>query len=114
MWTWWSSWWKPAVYAGRRQRCWTCARLAPVILLANKIDKLQRRSDLAPWLPGDGPAPSLHRSSSRCRPTKDDVRRVFDILPLPAPKQDWWYDEDMLTDKSERFQTTEIIREARC
>ena len=88
-----------------------CPPGKPVILLANKIDKLQRRSDLAAWLQEMAQRHPFTEFVPLSAYKKDDVRRVFDILRPYLPEQDWWYDEEMLTDKSERFQTTEIIRE---
>ena len=40
-----------------------------------------------------------------------DVTRLFKILKPYLPEQGWFYDEDALTDRSERFLASEIIRE---
>jgi GTP-binding protein Era len=40
-----------------------------------------------------------------------DVDRLFGILKPYLPEQPWYYDEDMLTDRSEKFLASEIIRE---
>ena len=44
--------------------------------------------------------------------TKDaDVKRLFAIIEPYLPEQGWFYDEEALTDRSERFLASELIRE---
>ena len=40
-----------------------------------------------------------------------DVQRLFGIVEPYLPKQPWFYEEDALTDRSEKFLASEIIRE---
>ena len=40
-----------------------------------------------------------------------DVNRLFKILKPYLPEQGWFYEEDALTDRSEKFLASEIIRE---
>jgi GTPase len=40
-----------------------------------------------------------------------DVERLLGILRPYLPEQDWLYEEDALTDRSERFLASELIRE---
>ena len=40
-----------------------------------------------------------------------DVERLFAICGKYLPQQPWWYGEDELTDKSERFMAGEMVRE---
>jgi len=40
-----------------------------------------------------------------------DVARLFKILKPDLPEQGWFYEEDALTDRSEKFLASEIIRE---
>jgi GTP-binding protein Era len=40
-----------------------------------------------------------------------DVQRLFKILKPYLPEQGWFYEEDALTDRSEKFLASEIIRE---
>ncbi len=83
----------------------------PVILIANKLDTVRRRADLAPWLK----SMQERRNFTEFVPlsaTKDaDVQRLFGILKPYLPEQGWFYEEDALTDRSERFLASEIIRE---
>jgi GTP-binding protein Era len=40
-----------------------------------------------------------------------DVRRLLDICARYLPVQPWWYGEDELTDRSEKFLASEVVRE---
>ena len=42
---------------------------------------------------------------------ESDVARLFKILKPYLPEQGWFYEEDALTDRSEKFLASEIIRE---
>jgi len=53
----------------------------PTVLIANKLDNIHRRGDIAPW------------------------------LQTMQPEQAWWYAEDELTDRSEQFLASEMVRE---
>ncbi len=83
----------------------------PVFLIANKLDQVHRRAELAPWLK----SMQERRNFSEFVPlsaTKDaDVKRLLGILKPYLPEQEWYYEEDALTDRSERFLASEIIRE---
>ncbi len=83
----------------------------PVILIANKLDAVNRRADMVPWLK----AMQERRNFSEFVPLSaqkpSDVERLFAILKPYLPEQDWFYEEDALTDRSDRFLASEIIRE---
>ncbi len=82
----------------------------PVFLIANKLDTLQRRSDLLPWLQqmqALGFAEYVPMSAQK----RDDVARLTAIVRPYLPEQDWWYGADALTDRTDRFLASEIIRE---
>ena len=83
----------------------------PTILVANKLDTIERRADLAPWLQSmqqRHPFAEFVPLSAR----KDaDVQRLLDILRPYLPEQPWLHDAEALTDRSERFLASEIIRE---
>ena len=83
----------------------------PVILLANKLDRIHRRSDLAPWLHGMQERYPFAEFVPMSARSPKDVNRLFKILESYLPEQEWWYDEEVLTDKSERFLVTEVVRE---
>ena len=83
----------------------------PVLLVANKLDTVHRRAELAPWLQSmqeRHPFAEFVPMSA----TKDaDVKRLFAIVEPYLPEQGWFYDEETLTDRSERFLASELIRE---
>ena len=83
----------------------------PVFLVANKLDEVQRRSDLAPWLL----SMQKHHAFAEFVPLtarKDaDVQRLLGIVKPYLPEQPWLYEEDALTDRTDRFLASEIIRE---
>ena len=83
----------------------------PVFLIANKLDEVHRRSDLAPWLQGM----QKHHAFAEFVPLtarKDaDVQRLIGIVKPYLPEQPWLYEEDALTDRSDRFLASELIRE---
>ena len=83
----------------------------PVILVANKLDKVHRRADLLPWLKG---LPERHPFAEyvpMSATAEADVQRLFTIVKPYLPEQPWFYEEDTLTDRSEKFLASEIIRE---
>lgn len=83
----------------------------PVFLIANKLDTVVRRADLAPWLKGM----QEHHAFAEFVPLsakKDaDVQRLLGIVKPYLPEQPWFHDEDALTDRSDRFLASELIRE---
>ncbi len=83
----------------------------PVVLIANKLDALARRQDVLPWLKT---LPERHPFAEYVPMTArraDDIQRLLKILEPYLPEQEWFHEEDALTDRSERFLASEIIRE---
>lgn len=83
----------------------------PVILVANKLDAVRRRAELAPWLRGMQeryPFAEFVPLSAR-KPA--DVQRLLAIVKPYLPEQAWFHEEEALTDRSERFLASELIRE---
>jgi GTPase len=83
----------------------------PAILIANKLDAVRRRAELLPWLKQ---MQERHAFAEfvPMQATKDaDVQRLFAIVEKHLPEQPWFYDEETLTDRSERFLASEIVRE---
>ncbi len=83
----------------------------PVILLANKFDLIHRRAELAPWLRDMQErhpfAEIVPMSANNAR----DVSRFFGICEKYLPQQPWMHGADELTDRSEKFLASEIVRE---
>jgi GTP-binding protein Era len=83
----------------------------PIVLIANKLDEIHRRADLLPWLQEMQRRFPFAEFVPMSAQKKTDVDRLFDILKPYLPEQDWFYEEDALTDRSEKFLASEIIRE---
>lgn len=83
----------------------------PVVLIANKLDAVHRRAELAPWLKGMQERRNFAEFVPLSAKKEADVTRLFKILKPYLPEQGWFYDEDALTDRSEKFLASEIIRE---
>lgn len=83
----------------------------PVILVANKLDAVHRRADLVPWLKGMQDRHAFAEFVPLTAKKDSDVQRLLDIVKPYLPQQSWFYDEDALTDRSDRFLASELIRE---
>ena len=83
----------------------------PTLLIANKLDNIHRRAEIAPWLKSMQERHAFAEFVPMSARKKADVDRLFDILKPYLPEQDWMYEEDTLTDRSEKFLASEIIRE---
>ena len=83
----------------------------PAILIANKLDAVTRRSDLLPWLKTMQERHPFNEFFPMSAYSGADVGRLLHVVEPYLPQQSWFYDADMLTDRSERFLVSEIIRE---
>lgn len=83
----------------------------PVVLVANKLDEVHRRADLLPWLKAMQERHPFTEFVPLSAKKNADVERLFGILGRHLPEQDWFFEEDALTDRSERFLASELIRE---
>jgi GTP-binding protein Era len=83
----------------------------PVFLIANKLDAVVRRADLAPWLKDMQAHHAFAEYVPLSAKKNADVQRLLGIVKPYLPEQPWLYDEDALTDRSEKFLASEIVRE---
>ena len=83
----------------------------PVFLIANKLDAVHRRAELAPWLKGMQDRHPFAEFVPLSAKKGADVQRLLGIIRPYLPEQAWFFEEDALTDRSERFLASEIIRE---
>ncbi len=83
----------------------------PAILIANKLDTVRRRADIAPWLRDMQQRHSFAELVPMSAKNPRDVQRLLEICAPYMPQQPWRYDADALTDRSERFLAAEIVRE---
>ena len=83
----------------------------PVVLLANKLDQVHRRAELAPWMQDMGCNYNFAELIPMSAKNSKDIERLLTLCKNYLPEQPWWYGQDELTDKSEKFLVAEIIRE---
>ena len=83
----------------------------PVFLIANKLDTVLRRAELAPWLKGMQERHAFAEFVPLSARREADVQRLLGIVKPYLPEHPWLHDEDALTDRNERFLASEIIRE---
>ncbi len=83
----------------------------PVLLIANKLDTLARRQDVLPWLRQMQERHAFAEFVPMSATREADVERLLGIVEPYLPEQPWLYEEDALTDRSERFLASEMIRE---
>lgn len=83
----------------------------PVVLIANKLDEVQRRGELAPWLQEMQQRYEFAELVPISAKNAKDVERLLGICEKYLPEQPWWYGPDELTDRSEKFLAGETVRE---
>ncbi len=83
----------------------------PVLLIANKLDHVHRRADIAPWLQSMQAKHTFAQFVPMSAKNPRDVERLLEICAPYLPEQPWMYEADELTDRSERFLASEIVRE---
>jgi GTP-binding protein Era len=83
----------------------------PVLLVANKLDLVGRRADLAPWLQEMQQRHAFAEFVPMSATRRADVDRLLAIVEPYLPEQPWLYAEDALTDRSDRFLAAEVVRE---
>ena len=83
----------------------------PTLLIANKLDNIHRRAEIAPWLKGMQERHPFAEFVPMSAKNKSDVQRLFGICAKYLPEAPWWYEADELTDRSEKFLASETVRE---
>ncbi|PKO61587.1 MAG: GTPase Era, partial [Betaproteobacteria bacterium HGW-Betaproteobacteria-18] len=83
----------------------------PTLLIANKLDNVHRRGDIAPWLQTMQEKHAFAEFVPMSAKSAKDVERLLGICEKYLPEQAWWYAADELTDRSERFMAAEMVRE---
>jgi len=83
----------------------------PVLLIANKLDMVHRRAEVAPWLRDMQERHPFAEFVPMSAKQPKDIERLLGICDKYLPEQGWWYTNDELTDRSEKFLASEIIRE---
>jgi GTPase len=83
----------------------------PALLVANKLDTLKTRTDVLPWLQKMQALHAFAEFVPMSATREADVARLLSIVEPYLPQQPWLYEEDALTDRSEKFLAGEIVRE---
>ena len=83
----------------------------PTLLIANKLDNVHRRAEIAPWLKSMQERHPFAEFVPMSAKKRDDIERLYGICEKYLPEQAWWYAEDELTDRSEKFLASETVRE---
>jgi GTP-binding protein Era len=83
----------------------------PALLIANKLDSVTRRADLAPWLQSMQARHPFAEFVPLSATKAADVTRLLGIVAPYLPEQEWLHDAEALTDRSDRFLAAEIVRE---
>ena len=83
----------------------------PAFLVANKLDTITRRTDVMPWLKSMQERHPFTEFVPMSATKPSDVERLFKIVEPYLPEQPWMYEEDALTDRSDKFMAAELIRE---
>ena len=83
----------------------------PVLLIANKLDTVNRREELAPWLKDMQERHPFTEFVPMSAKNAKDIERLMGYCEKYLPEQAWMYGEDELTDRSEKFLASEIVRE---
>ena len=83
----------------------------PTLLIANKLDNIHRRAEIAPWLKGMQERHPFTEFVPMSAKNAKDVERLLGICEKYLPEEIWRYDEDELTDRSEKFLASETVRE---
>jgi len=83
----------------------------PTLLIANKLDTVHRRAEIAPWLRDMQERHNFAEFVPMSAKNKGDIERLYAVCEKYLPIQPWGYAEDALTDRSEKFLAGETVRE---
>jgi GTP-binding protein Era len=72
---------------------------------------VKERAGLAPWLQAMQARAKFTEMIPLSAKNAKDIDRLLGICEKFLPEQAWWYSEDELTDRSEKFLASELVRE---
>ena len=81
----------------------------PVLLIANKLDMVNRRAEIAPWLRDMQERHPFAEFVPMSAKQPKDIARLLGICEKYLPEQGWWYSPDELTDRSEKFLASDCL-----
>lgn len=83
----------------------------PVILVINKIDRLKRREEVLPFIAEMAARHGFSEIVPVAAEKDDNLDELLKVIRRYLPEQPPLFDQDALTDRSERFLAAEILRE---
>jgi len=83
----------------------------PTILVANKLDTMKNRPEIMQWLQSMQERHPFAEIVPMSAKNDKDVQRLLGIAEKYLPEQAWMYAADELTDRSEKFMASEMVRE---
>jgi GTP-binding protein Era len=83
----------------------------PVILIVNKVDTMADKTRLLPFLRETSTRFNFAEIVPMAAVERKDGDRLLGILGKYLPESEGFFDEDAITDRSERFLSAEILRE---
>ena len=83
----------------------------PVVLVPNKIDRIERRASMLPFLQQAGARHAFAAVVPVSASKADGLERLEKALLALLPERGASFESDAVTDKSERFIAAELIRE---
>jgi GTP-binding protein Era len=72
---------------------------------------VHRRAELLPWLKGMQERADFAAYVPLSAKKPKDAERLLGIVAPYLPQQAWFYEEDALTDRNDRFLASELVRE---
>jgi GTP-binding protein Era len=84
---------------------------APVYLVINKIDHLDNKESLLPHIDKISEKLNFKEVLPISALRGHNLDRLVDVLSSQMPRSLYYYPEDQITDRSQRFMASEIIRE---
>ncbi|MDH3354342.1 MAG: GTPase Era [Chromatiales bacterium] len=83
----------------------------PVVLVINKIDLLKEKADLLPLLQEHSARMKFHDVIPLSALKSVNLDQLEELIVKQLPESEMIYPEDYITDRSERFLASEIVRE---
>ncbi|MBQ0779581.1 MAG: GTPase Era, partial [Thalassolituus oleivorans] len=84
---------------------------APVVLVVNKVDFIQDKNDLLPYLEKVSKRHTFDQIIPISAKTGHNIDRLEHLIESYLPENQYFYPEDQITDRSSRFLAAELVRE---
>lgn len=88
-----------------------CPPDAPVIAVVNKLDRLKNRNEVLPFLQKVSGLRNFSAIVPLSASNNQNLDALREAIAEQLPEQEFFFDQDMLTDRPEKFLAAERIRE---